>query len=68
VHTKQAPYMTYVNAMRVPRGYIPRTLCWDTADPYHYVRLCDLDDRHELLIVGGEDHKTGPSEGWPCAP
>jgi len=38
----------------VEPGSIPRALYWDTADPYHYVRL-----HNELLIVGGEDHKTG---------
>lgn len=63
MHTKQAPYRTYVIGARVPSGSVPRALYWDTADPYHYVRLQTLRDRtggeHELLIVGGEDHKTG---------
>jgi len=55
-HTKQAPYRTYAVGLRVPRGAVARALYWDTADPYHYVRLAEDD---ELLIVGGEDHKTG---------
>jgi glycine/D-amino acid oxidase-like deaminating enzyme len=62
IHTKQAPYLTYVVAARVPRDSVARALYWDTADPYHYVRLAGLGDgagRHDLLIVGGEDHKTG---------
>jgi glycine/D-amino acid oxidase-like deaminating enzyme/nitrite reductase/ring-hydroxylating ferredoxin subunit len=61
IHTKQAPYRTFVVAARVPRGYMPHVLLWDTLDPYHYVRLApiDGDDAHEMLIVGGEDHKTG---------
>ncbi|AMV37342.1 FAD-dependent oxidoreductase [Planctomyces sp. SH-PL62] len=64
IHTKQAPYLTYVIAAKVPRGAIPKALYWDTMDPYHYVRLQDLSDdpnhpEHDLLIVGGEDHKTG---------
>src|SRR5262249_10574437 len=52
---------TYVFSARVPRGAVTRALYWDTPDPYHYVRLCDdPDDRGgELLLVGGEDHKTG---------
>jgi Rieske Fe-S protein len=33
-------------------------LLWDTPDPYHYVRL-QRADGHDVLIVGGEDHKTG---------
>jgi glycine/D-amino acid oxidase-like deaminating enzyme len=59
LHTKQAPYMTYVVGAAVPPGSLPRALYWDTADPYHYVRICPLPDGRELLIVGGEDHKSG---------
>jgi glycine/D-amino acid oxidase-like deaminating enzyme/nitrite reductase/ring-hydroxylating ferredoxin subunit len=62
MHTKQAPYRTYVVGVRVPKGSIPHMLLWDTADPYHYVRLQSADDPaadYEILIVGGEDHKTG---------
>jgi glycine/D-amino acid oxidase-like deaminating enzyme/nitrite reductase/ring-hydroxylating ferredoxin subunit len=59
IHTKQAPYRTFVIGARVARGSVPKALYWDTLDPYHYVRLQNLDDEHELLIIGGEDHKTG---------
>jgi glycine/D-amino acid oxidase-like deaminating enzyme/nitrite reductase/ring-hydroxylating ferredoxin subunit len=58
IHTKQAPYRTFVVAARVPRGSVPQILLWDTPDPYHYVRV-QSHDGHDLLIVGGEDHKTG---------
>lgn len=51
VHTKQAPYRTYVIAAK---GSIPKALYWDTQDPYHYVRT-----EGDWLIIGGEDHKTG---------
>ena len=54
IHLKQAPYMTYVIAARVPPGSVPQALAWDTGDPYHYVRM-----HEDLLIVGGEDHKSG---------
>jgi glycine/D-amino acid oxidase-like deaminating enzyme/nitrite reductase/ring-hydroxylating ferredoxin subunit len=60
IHTKQAPYMTYVIGGRVPHGSVPRVLSWDTGDPYHYIRLYD-----DLLIVGGEDHKTGQASDTP---
>ena len=60
IHTKQAPYMSYVIAARVPRGTVANALFWDTLDDYHYVRL-DKEDG-ELLIVGGEDHKTGQAD------
>jgi glycine/D-amino acid oxidase-like deaminating enzyme/nitrite reductase/ring-hydroxylating ferredoxin subunit len=63
--TKLALYTSYVVAGRVPAGTVPDALFWDTADPYHYLRL----DRHrdfDVVIFGGEDHKTGqaanPSE------
>jgi Rieske Fe-S protein len=63
VHTKQAPYMTYVIGARVPRNSVPLMLMWDTGDPYHYVRLQPgVDADHDLLIVGGEDHKTGQAD------
>lgn len=59
IHTKQAAYQTYVIAGRVPRGSVTRALYWDTPSPYHYVRIQELDEGLDLLIVGGEDHKTG---------
>ena len=58
IHTKQAPYVTYVIGVQVPKGSVPRALYWDTGDPYHYVRL-QRENGHDVLIVGGEDHKTG---------
>ena len=58
IHTKQAPYVTYVIGVRVPKGSVTRGLYWDTGDPYHYVRL-QSENSSDILIVGGEDHKTG---------
>lgn len=74
IHTKQAPYISYVVAFAVPRGAVAKALYWDTLDPYHYVRLQALHpdktsgeqpgaaQSEELLIVGGEDHKTGQAD------
>lgn len=72
IHTKQAPYTTYVVALEVPEGSVVPALYWDTrqtADdnsshaPYHYVRLLKgatpTGSKRDLLVVGGEDHKTG---------
>ena len=70
LHTKQAAYRTYVIGARVPRGSVPRALYWDTSDPYHYVRLHEVDSRldsaqlEDILIVGGEDHKTGQEDDF----
>ncbi|MEA3188057.1 MAG: hypothetical protein QOD99_1887 [Chthoniobacter sp.] len=74
IHTKQGPYTTYVIALRVPGGSIARALFWDTAQeagmqdqhgpiPYHYVRTQKVGE-HMVLIVGGEDHKTGQNEDY----
>ncbi|MFD2244675.1 FAD-dependent oxidoreductase [Pontibacter ruber] len=69
MHTKQAPYRTYVVAAAVRSGEVPDALYWDMQDPYHYVRLLkgkadgtEGDNGTDLLIVGGEDHKTGQDD------
>jgi glycine/D-amino acid oxidase-like deaminating enzyme/nitrite reductase/ring-hydroxylating ferredoxin subunit len=71
IHTKQAPYHTYAVGLRVPPGAITHALFWDTEDPYHYVRLQrttnrelggDDDEAVDILIAGGEDHKTGQAK------
>jgi glycine/D-amino acid oxidase-like deaminating enzyme/nitrite reductase/ring-hydroxylating ferredoxin subunit len=59
IHTKQVPMRTYAIAGPVPRGSVPDLLLWDTLEAYHYVRLQPLGDAEDLLIVGGEDHRTG---------
>lgn len=59
IHTKQVPNRTYAIAGRVPKGSVPDVLVWDTLKPYHYVRLQPLEGARDLLIVGGEDHRSG---------
>ena len=58
IHTKQAPYRTYVFAAPLPKGEAPDALIYDTEEPYHYVRI-QPGAEHDVLIVGGEDHKSG---------
>jgi len=70
MHTKQSPFRTYVIGARIPKGRLPHSLWWDTGNmntrwmtaPYHYVRIQPFDDEYELLISGGEDHKTGQAD------
>ena len=64
IHTKQAPYRTYVIGIEVPKNSVAKGLYWDTLDPYHYVRIEEAqeDSEFDLLIVGGEDHKTGQND------
>lgn len=61
IHTKQAPYRTYVLGFKILKGSFPDVLLWDTLDPYHYIRVEHQNDT-DILIVGGEDHKTGQEE------
>jgi glycine/D-amino acid oxidase-like deaminating enzyme/nitrite reductase/ring-hydroxylating ferredoxin subunit len=67
IHTKQAPYRTYAIGARIPTGTVLTALYWDTNDPYHYIRLqrvraADGSAEQDILIVGGEDHKTAHGE------
>ncbi|MFL6228926.1 MAG: FAD-dependent oxidoreductase [Pyrinomonadaceae bacterium] len=65
IHTKQAPYRTYVIGARVPAGSVPKILLWDTPDPYHYIRIQEGNNGktpYDVLVVGGEDHKTGQAD------
>jgi Rieske Fe-S protein len=56
--TKLSLYSSYVLGGRVPKGTLPDALFWDTADPYHYLRL-DPHRDYDYAIFGGQDHKTG---------
>jgi glycine/D-amino acid oxidase-like deaminating enzyme/nitrite reductase/ring-hydroxylating ferredoxin subunit len=60
LQTKLYLYSSYVLGGRVPKGTIPDALYWDTADPYHYLRI-DPHRDYDYAIFGGEDHKTGQS-------
>lgn len=64
MHNKVAAYTTYALAVEVPKGSFTAGLLWDTDDPYHYVRVHPGGDQ-DLLIAGGEDHKTGQAEDQP---
>jgi len=64
MHLKQYAYRTYVIGALVKKNSLHKALWWDTGDftenpdlpPYHYVRICEYDKDHDLLISGGEDH------------
>ncbi len=71
IHTKQAPYTTYAIGAEIASDAATHALYWDTRQasdesksghaPYHYVRLATDGDR-DILIVGGEDHKSGQED------
>jgi glycine/D-amino acid oxidase-like deaminating enzyme/nitrite reductase/ring-hydroxylating ferredoxin subunit len=56
VQTRVAAWTSYVVAARLERP-LPHALYWDCEDPYHYVR--SFDDAGDVILVGGEDHRTG---------
>jgi glycine/D-amino acid oxidase-like deaminating enzyme/nitrite reductase/ring-hydroxylating ferredoxin subunit len=60
IQTKLAHYRSYVLACSI-EGAVPEGLFWDDEDPYHYLRPQET-SAGTLLIVGGEDHKTGQEE------
>ena len=65
MHTKQAAYRTYVIGVPVALDSVPAGLYWDTEDPFHYVRVQRINEgekSRDILIIGGEDHKTGQNE------
>jgi glycine/D-amino acid oxidase-like deaminating enzyme/nitrite reductase/ring-hydroxylating ferredoxin subunit len=58
--TRLAAYTSYVVAGQLKRGLVPDALFWDTVRPYHYLRI-DRQRDNDLVMLGGEDHKTGQS-------
>jgi glycine/D-amino acid oxidase-like deaminating enzyme/nitrite reductase/ring-hydroxylating ferredoxin subunit len=58
LHSKLAWYTTYALGGRLPAGRVPHALYWDTADPYHYLRV-EPRDGFDYFVFGGADHKTG---------
>ncbi len=56
VRAKSVVMATYTPART--ENPIEDCLFWDLDDPYHYTRVFE-DQKGQLLIIGGEDHKTG---------
>jgi len=59
-----APYRSYVIAVKLNGAY-PDALIYDMQEPYHYVRTHVIDGQ-PLLLVGGNDHKTGHEQPEKC--
>jgi glycine/D-amino acid oxidase-like deaminating enzyme/nitrite reductase/ring-hydroxylating ferredoxin subunit len=64
---KQHPCRTYMIGALIEKGSLQPALWWDSGDyqrseeigPYHYVRVQEMNETHDLLLIGGEDHPTG---------
>ena len=53
-------YRTYAIGVELTEPMKP-VLLWDTGDPYHYIRTQN-ENGGQILIVGGEDHRTGQAD------
>jgi len=63
LHTKLPAYRTYALGAKLKGDTTGIDgLYWDTFDPYHYTRKAQIPGFGEIVIVGGEDHKTGTKE------
>lgn len=62
LHSKTSPYRTYVMGFAIKHGELPDALYWDTEEPYHYVRLQPNASGMDVVLVGGEDHKSGEAD------
>jgi glycine/D-amino acid oxidase-like deaminating enzyme/nitrite reductase/ring-hydroxylating ferredoxin subunit len=56
IQTRVSAWTSYVLVVRLERP-LAHGLYWDCEDPYHYVRA--VDEAGTLILVGGEDHRTG---------
>lgn len=56
-----APYRSYVLGIELSDGNYPDCVSYDMKEPYHYFRMHKIDDK-QILILGGEDHKTGHAD------
>ncbi|PWN71450.1 (2Fe-2S)-binding protein [Chryseobacterium phosphatilyticum] len=61
LHFTNAPYRSYAIAFTLKDNKYPWELGYDLSDPYHYYRIQECDGEN-LLIAGGEDHKTGHAD------
>jgi glycine/D-amino acid oxidase-like deaminating enzyme/nitrite reductase/ring-hydroxylating ferredoxin subunit len=55
IQTRITAFTSYVLCARLEQPLAEPALCWDCADPYHYVRTVEGD----AVLIGGEDHRTG---------
>lgn len=57
VFLKKGLYRSYLVEFKVPKGRYEEATYEDGDNPYHYMRV-DSNGDHDLLLVGGEDHRA----------
>lgn len=55
---KKGMYISYCAEYRIPKGRVLEGMYLDLSNPYHYVRIDPIDEKHSRMIVGGEDHRS----------
>lgn len=61
LHFTNASYRSYAMAFTLKDDQYPWELGYDLCEPYHYYRIQEYEGEN-LLIAGGEDHKTGHAD------
>lgn len=56
-----APYRSYVLGVELATDDYPDCMAYDMQEPYHYIRTHVINGK-KMLIIGGEDHKTGHAD------
>jgi glycine/D-amino acid oxidase-like deaminating enzyme/nitrite reductase/ring-hydroxylating ferredoxin subunit len=59
VHHKQTANRTYMVSALIPTGSVPRGFFSDPLESNHYIRIQSHDSSHDLVLIGGEGHRTG---------
>jgi glycine/D-amino acid oxidase-like deaminating enzyme/nitrite reductase/ring-hydroxylating ferredoxin subunit len=59
VHLRQIPRRTYVVSALIPTGSVGKGLYWNTLEDQHYLSIRSHDQENDLLVIGGEGHRTG---------
>lgn len=58
LYFKKAFYTTYVMQASLPANTIPEGMYEDMHNPYHYFRIDKNSKKSDLIMIGGEDHRS----------
>lgn len=55
---KKGMYTSYILEIEIPKGVFEEGLYLDNENPYHYFRIDPKSHKHDIMILGGEDHRV----------